>query len=88
MDSQPDQRAGTGLNPDGPTRVGWGACPRLSACARMVQEQHVWFSTRRPRSITGCGRHPSIAQKQSNRLITDRPGSVTLWRDHFDRLFS
>jgi hypothetical protein len=53
--------------------------------SRMVQKQHVWFSTRRPRSITGCGRHfhPSVAQKQSRRLITGRPRSVTSRRDHF-----
>jgi len=73
-----------------------------NAC--MVQKQHVWFSTRRPRSITGSparhpsavplhhlgGRHfhPSVAQKQSRRLITGRPRSVTSRRDHFLWLFS
>ena len=35
LDSQPDERAGAGLNPDGAAKA-WGACPRLSAIFPVV----------------------------------------------------
>ncbi len=147
LDSQPDQRAGAGLNPDGAARLEEHVlgCPpfsrgvtgtprdfinRRSGCdCRFRFESNSGGLTRvgrfpagsnfspawcksstsgsqpecyaRKRSpatrsgdcmaagaatlgaLPGAGApFPSIAQKQSTRPITGRPGSITSWRDH------
>lgn len=52
-------------------------CKRSASCMPLVRQSLVLRQFHETHAVS-----PSIAQKQSNRPITGRPGSVTLWKDH------